>query len=197
MPEFSTLSCPSCGAKLQIGNNIDRFACSYCGNEHIVERTGGIVTLSPVVEEIKHIHICVDKTASELALKRLTQESEDLKQRLDYEIRKYNEANKNKGCHYGFLLLIFVTLVILCSMASVLHVGDPTASTPDIRSIQERVGTIGGLVIFLLIIGFFYTRTLVTNKQNRDLEERIRPYRDSLTRNQREIEHHKKIVKLD
>jgi hypothetical protein len=52
MPDFITLSCPSCGHKLQITSDIDRFACVACGIEHIVNRSGGIVTLKPVIEDI-------------------------------------------------------------------------------------------------------------------------------------------------
>ena len=72
--KFLTLSCPSCGGKLQIPNDIERFACGYCGKEHIVRRGGGIVTLSPVVEGLKRIQKGTDKTASELAIVRLSSE---------------------------------------------------------------------------------------------------------------------------
>jgi predicted RNA-binding Zn-ribbon protein involved in translation (DUF1610 family) len=42
MTEFVILSCPSCGAKLQITDEIDKFACNHCGNELVVKRGGGI-----------------------------------------------------------------------------------------------------------------------------------------------------------
>jgi hypothetical protein len=78
MPDFITLSCPSCGHKLQITSDIDRFACAACGNEHIVNRSGGIVTLKPVIEGITKVQIGVDKTASELAINRLERELAEL-----------------------------------------------------------------------------------------------------------------------
>ena len=74
MSDFITLSCPSCGAKLEITQDIDRFACSNCGREHIVQRSGGIVSLSPVVDAINQVKSGVDKTAAELALTRLPRE---------------------------------------------------------------------------------------------------------------------------
>jgi predicted RNA-binding Zn-ribbon protein involved in translation (DUF1610 family) len=41
MSDFVTLTCPNCGGKLQITPDINRFACTHCGNEHIVTlRTG-------------------------------------------------------------------------------------------------------------------------------------------------------------
>jgi predicted RNA-binding Zn-ribbon protein involved in translation (DUF1610 family) len=78
MADFITLSCPSCGHKLQITSDIDRFACAACGNEHIVNRSGGIATLKPVIEGIEKVQVGVDKTASELAIVRLKKEIDDL-----------------------------------------------------------------------------------------------------------------------
>lgn len=80
MADFVTLTCPSCGGKLTITNDIERFACAHCGNEHVVNRSGYVVSLAPVVDELKKVQAGVDKTASELAIQRLTQEIEELDQ---------------------------------------------------------------------------------------------------------------------
>ncbi|MDP1714155.1 MAG: hypothetical protein Q8L41_05360 [Anaerolineales bacterium] len=82
MAEFVTLTCPSCGGKLQITNDIEQFVCGYCGSEHIVRRGGGIIALAPVIEGIKKVQIGTDKTASELAIKRLEKEIHDLRSEL-------------------------------------------------------------------------------------------------------------------
>jgi DNA-directed RNA polymerase subunit RPC12/RpoP len=74
MSDFVTLTCPSCGGKLQITKDIDRFACGHCGSEHVVKRAGGIVALAPVVEGLAKVQAGTDKTAAELAIVRLTQE---------------------------------------------------------------------------------------------------------------------------
>jgi len=79
MPDLVTLSCPSCGGKLNITNDIERFACGHCGREHVVKRAGGIVSLSPVVEALKKVEVVVDKTASELAINRLQREIDELR----------------------------------------------------------------------------------------------------------------------
>jgi primosomal protein N' len=78
MSDFVTLTCPSCGGKLEITNDIDRFACAHCGAEHVVRRGGGLVSLAPVVNEIRRVGVGVDKTASELAIRRLTNELAEL-----------------------------------------------------------------------------------------------------------------------
>jgi hypothetical protein len=74
VPDFITLSCPSRGGNLQITNDVERFACAHCGSEHIVRRGGGIVALAPVIAGLKQVQVGVDKTASELAIKRLRDE---------------------------------------------------------------------------------------------------------------------------
>ena len=79
MPDLVTLSCPSCGGKLNITNDIERFACGHCGREHVVKRAGGIVSLSPFIEALKKVEVGVDKTASELAINRLQREIDELR----------------------------------------------------------------------------------------------------------------------
>jgi hypothetical protein len=86
--DFVKLTCPSCGGTLKITNDIDRFACAYCGTEHVVQRGEGIVSLAPVVESLKRVEAGVrrveagvDKTASELAIPRLREEIPQLEDR--------------------------------------------------------------------------------------------------------------------
>ena len=68
------LSCANCSAPLEIGDGLERFACSYCGTEQIVERSGGIVWLRKVETAIKAVQRGTDRTAAELALVRLDRE---------------------------------------------------------------------------------------------------------------------------
>jgi DNA-directed RNA polymerase subunit RPC12/RpoP len=42
--EFVVLTCPNCGGKLEIYNETDRFACSFCGGEILVQGRGGAVS---------------------------------------------------------------------------------------------------------------------------------------------------------
>jgi hypothetical protein len=79
MPDYVTLTCPSCGGTLEITNDIDRFACAHCGAEHIVRRGGGIIALTPVLAGIEKVSSGVDRVAAELALPRLRVETVNLK----------------------------------------------------------------------------------------------------------------------
>lgn len=85
MPDFVSLSCPSCGAKLQVTRDLERFACGFCGNELTVRRGGGIISLAPVVEGLERVATGVtrvqqgvDRTASELAIQRLRRDQDEL-----------------------------------------------------------------------------------------------------------------------
>jgi len=74
MPNFVTLSCPTCGARLQVSNDLQRFACAFCGNEHIVKREGGAVSLFPTLDGVERVAAGVDRTAIELTIARLERE---------------------------------------------------------------------------------------------------------------------------
>ena len=74
MADFITLSCPTCGGKLNILDEVDRFACGYCGQEHVVNRGGGIVFLKPIVQSLQLVQSGVDRTAAELSIARIEKE---------------------------------------------------------------------------------------------------------------------------
>lgn len=78
MSEIISMSCPSCGGDLQIVEDIDQFACAHCGNEHIVKRFGNTISLAPVVDQLMRVQAGIDKTASELAIERLSREIGEL-----------------------------------------------------------------------------------------------------------------------
>lgn len=74
MSDFITLTCPSCSAKLQITNDVERFACGNCGNEHIIRRNGGIVSIAPIVESLTEFKTSIDINNAEHAIKRLRED---------------------------------------------------------------------------------------------------------------------------
>lgn len=73
------LKCAGCGAMLDISPDMDVFACGYCGLNQQVERRGGTVALKQVGEAIRRVQAGTDRTAAELAIRRLTAELEDAK----------------------------------------------------------------------------------------------------------------------
>lgn len=102
--KFVPLSCKSCGAKLEVYSDMERFACGYCGTEMIVQRRGGTVALKGVTEAIQRVQVGTDKTAAELALVRLADEKKELEVKLG-RLRADNTKEFTLGC--GGVLLCF------------------------------------------------------------------------------------------
>lgn len=73
-PSIIALRCTNCGASLSISAEMNQFACGYCGTGLTVERQGGTISLRIIEQAIGRVQISTDKTAAELALKRLDQE---------------------------------------------------------------------------------------------------------------------------
>lgn len=105
MADFVTLTCPSCGGKLQVAHDIDRFACGYCGSEHVVRRSGGAVALTPVIESIKRVQAGTDKTASELAIKRLRDEIGNLEHQVSQARKEHKDSIQTSLIAVGGILL--------------------------------------------------------------------------------------------
>ncbi len=102
MPDFITLSCPSCGGKLEITSDIERFACAHCGMEHLVKRTSSLVSLSPVVAEIKKVTESIGRTASELAIVRLEKEIATLNNRIKTLREKHQLASSTAEIKFNY-----------------------------------------------------------------------------------------------
>lgn len=88
MVEFVTLSCPSCGGRLEVAQGVHTFACSYCGQQHKIIRQGGIITIEPIADVLGRVQEGVDKTASELAIKRLKEEIAELTVEWDKSVKE-------------------------------------------------------------------------------------------------------------
>lgn len=106
-----SLKCPSCGALLDINPETDHFACGYCGTGQIVQRQGGIVALKPVTEAISRVQIGTDRTAAELAIRRITDELNALIERgeqITLAIKRSSDRRSN-----GLLFALGVACLFL------------------------------------------------------------------------------------
>ena len=107
MSEYITLTCPSCGGKLKITDDIERFACTYCGTEMLVRRGEGIISLKPVIDEVKGVRRAADHTAAELAIVRIQKEIDFLNEQL----RLRNTSKENIAIFLG-MLGVFISYLI-------------------------------------------------------------------------------------
>ena len=105
---FITLTCPSLSGNVKITDDMNRFACGHCGNEHIVRRSGGTISLTPVVEGLRKVQSGVDKTASELAIVRLKKEIEELEK----ECGDLEDDLSQKRFYWTLALVILALFVL-------------------------------------------------------------------------------------
>jgi ribosomal protein S27E len=121
--DFITLACPNCGGKLDITPDTERFACKFCGMEHIVRRTGGVTSLSPVVESLKRVETKFDQVltgsdriAAEQTIQRLKREIPELEKQVAAKELEYKEASRNSLRNIGNITgLIGIFLFLLMS----------------------------------------------------------------------------------
>ena len=64
-------------ANLQVTKKTEYIVCIYCNTAHVVRESGGIVSLS-LARALKNVQDGVDRTASELAIRRLREELKSL-----------------------------------------------------------------------------------------------------------------------
>jgi predicted RNA-binding Zn-ribbon protein involved in translation (DUF1610 family) len=83
------LKCPNCGANLEITPEMETFACGYCGASQMVARSGGTVSLRLLTESIAKVQVGTDKTAAELAIRRLREDYATLE-------AEYNHLDKQR-----------------------------------------------------------------------------------------------------
>jgi len=127
------LTCHSCGGKLEITDDIERFACGHCGNEWIVNRAGGIVSLKAVEEHLSKVQEHTKETAEhtketaehskiiadDIKLKKINERINALTfeaNRIDKNPQKKNN-NRYIPLAYGiWLSLISLVIAIVCNL---------------------------------------------------------------------------------
>jgi len=96
MLKIIPMKCASCGSNLEITPEMDTFACGFCGATQVVERSGGTISLRLVTDAIRKVQVGTDKTAAELALKRLARELESVEQEFhDMIARRSADIQRN------------------------------------------------------------------------------------------------------
>jgi len=122
------LKCSSCGAALQIAPDVEGFSCSYCGGQQIVLRRGGTIALKLVGESVARVQRGTDRTAAELAVRRLKDDllSLDSKfQESDYEfdrqLERLNNLDINPKTSIGCGPILMLTLGCFISWVLVIN----------------------------------------------------------------------------
>ena len=95
MNNFIPLTCPSCGTRLQISNDLEQFACGSCGNEYVVRRGGGVISLEPLIQRLEDVQEDTSHMVSELAIQRLRTDKREHEQNIR-KLKKQLEDDKYK-----------------------------------------------------------------------------------------------------
>lgn len=135
------LKCPNCGGRLEVSKEMSHFACGYCGANVQVQRRGGTIALS-LGEAIERVQVATDKTAAELALKRLKEEAveaestrESIEGSVASEVARLQAAlaRREEGkSDQTFTSIVFVAVWILVTLIA-----------KAFKSLQDSAGGVG------------------------------------------------------
>jgi DNA-directed RNA polymerase subunit RPC12/RpoP len=137
------LACVNCGAPLEIGPDLDSFACGYCGSRQQVERKGGTVALRKVENAINAVQRGTDRTAAELAMPRLRAELAE-RQAARGSALTLAQA-RTDSARRGRRMLTLITFVVMLFLGSALlgAVGPTSASVSAILRVCWAVAVLG------------------------------------------------------
>jgi ribosomal protein S27E len=156
--DFITLACPNCGGKLNITSDLERFACNFCGNEHIVRRAGGTVSLEPVMQMMNTLNASMsrvsaisEKQAAEMAIKRLNKEIEELQKML----AQLHDNSNNSWLIFGISAFLAVFSIFVMGI------------TGDEKIIRIIFVPVLILSIFMAIIGLIVLIAVSSDKKKK------------------------------
>lgn len=121
--DFITLACPNCGGKLQITPDTERFACQFCGYEHIVRRSGGSISLEPVVKMMKSIDSNLNLVGEEVYRLGLSNEKQVAEQTILRLKKEIEELNKQLGSYADGIQAILIIGILMAMIGIGLIVG--------------------------------------------------------------------------
>lgn len=202
--ELVSLSCPSCGGKLEITPQLERFACPYCGNEQIVRRSEGTVSLTPVVEGLKRVETKFDQVlsgsdrmAAEQTIQRLKAEIPEMEKSIAAKEASLQAIIPRESMHRigrslislgspGIGLAIAVPLLTLI-------LKEELANTP-LQAVIGRRGFLYGCLLFvtvcilLVIVGSFLQRASLAPRAVRVDPKNPNPYELKVARARAEVD---------
>jgi hypothetical protein len=135
MSDLITLTCPSCGGRLEVTNNIERYVCAHCGNTHIVDPGARAESLAGEMEELKNV-------SSILRLKDEIEMLEHKRSEIDQQIGKSRKLQDQNDTLVGVLLIVSVCIALAFAVNAVRHV-----------ILQEYLFAAGNLLAALAALG--------------------------------------------
>jgi hypothetical protein len=190
-PKVINLACPTCGGKIDAGNQSGQCVCSYCGNQLQISEYEGELTLKPFVEVAKTIEHSMNFAASEMAIKRIRVELEKLHHKKQSYSLNWDNLKKiqSKRSNYKRSIIIFIGIML--------------GSFPlFIIAVAVDLIWLGILCVFAFVSAFFailYTisksiRRKMLDKDYLKLSEHIIPLEEQIFKKEKELEMHLRLV---
>lgn len=171
MLDVTTLTCPSCGGKLKVTQDADRFVCTHCGTEQIVRRGDDTIALASTSQELAEAREELDRKTSQLAIVRLEEEIEELR-------KDVAQADGAHGHAIGWCIIGVVGLVALVIL---LLTASPLATATNLVLLIAGAITCLGIALISSYIAKEYS------------EKNNRLYK-TISEKRAELKHHRKIV---
>jgi ribosomal protein S27AE len=156
---FIKLGCVNCGGDLEVYDDMERFACGHCGAGIEVQRRGGAVVLRVVTEAAGKTQVDASRTAAELTLRRLKEETETLSRQRE-GISSGRIERKKWGYVVGISLLATGFVMVRTGLSfvlglSILMAGIITISytrridkkvLAEVREMQTKIDVLNGRI---------------------------------------------------
>ena len=149
MDDFITLTCPSCGGKLEVGKNTSVLKCEHCGIEHMVRREEGAVTL----ESYARCPMCGRNDRVEKVTSILRSQKQEINTREQRTSAYYDSEGKQRTSFY----YVPVTNTQMSNLAKYLNPPTRPKSTPRPRLKSENRKNILLILGIILIVIFLCT----------------------------------------
>ncbi|MFA5612604.1 MAG: hypothetical protein WDA04_07070 [Anaerolineaceae bacterium] len=171
MKEIIKINCPSCGSMAPHDQRDRDFVCEFCGTHFRIKQTGNDLQIVPFIESIQELKTGMDRTGSEMTIKRLKEEIAELNGQLrlispEYEKLKREAENPGLALKYrkywwiGLVLALVLFIIAVASdlmglgafavllfIGSILMYGLAAQKAIKIKLISRRYEELSGHVI--------------------------------------------------
>jgi hypothetical protein len=163
--QIYALQCPGCGAKLSVAKSLEVFGCSYCGATIKLAQSGGTVALELLTGHLEGVRRGTDKTAAELALRRLNETLATFRRDKD------DVSTQRKSKREEFLVARFqnntrrIQIVTYATVAALICV----AVVANVNGLAVYVSAL--MLLAIVGVGFVLYRESTRNRRSIDLKE--------------------------
>lgn len=182
MSETIKISCPACGSTSSRKEGLSDFVCHYCGTQFRVEHKNGGISLSPIMESMQTLQTGMDRTATELTVKRLKEEIIVLKGNTSVLMSKYDLVKSlapNSNFVHIFKKSWWLFIIIFFAIIIFFIVKDFPAGA--------------GFSVIVLILFLAYGMGSITSlskseKQLEELSQEVKPMLEQLSEKEQRLE---------